>query len=385
MGKAFIINNDDKKLFKVGAVIEDFPVNSHLQFDFLMTLSGVEFWPGEQSWWMASNYQIYVTLKPGANVQQTAEKIKNGFIEKYYKPALTASGAVGFEKILNSAKFELQPMDQVYLDGTVHDDLPHGDMRFIWLFSAIAIFIVIIAGINFINLSTARSANRAKEVGLRKTVGSYRSHLINQFLTESFLFSFFAIATGIIMAWLLLPYFNVLAGKSLTFPWTAWWLVPGLFVATLVIGILAGLYPAFYLSSFNPVDVLKGAISKGSKRSATRSTLVVFQFTTSIILIISTVVIYRQMSFILNTKLGFEKDQVVMLQGANTLGDKIPSFKSELLKLSQVEHVSVSDYLPIQGSKRDGNTFHNDGMDKVEKGIPAQKWVVDQDYIKTLG
>ncbi len=385
VGKVFIINNDDKKLFNVGAVIEDFPVNSHLQFDFLMTLSGVEFWPGEQSWWMASNYQIYVTLKPGADVQQTADKIKHGFIEKYYKPALTASGSVGFEKILNSAKFELQPLDKIYLDGSVHDGLPHGDMRFIWLFSAIAIFIVIIACINFINLSTARSANRAKEVGLRKTVGSYRSHLINQFLTESILFSFIAIATGIIMAWLLLPYFNLLAGKSLTFPWTVWWVVPGLFGAALVIGILAGLYPAFYLSSFTPVDVLKGAVSRGSKSSTTRSMLVVFQFTTSIILIISTVVIYRQMSFILNTKLGFEKDQVVMLQGANTLGDKIPTFKSELLKLSQVEHVSVSDYLPIQGSKRDGNTFYNDGMDKVEKGVSAQKWIVDNDYIKTLG
>lgn len=168
VGKTFIINNDDKKLYTVGAVIEDFPANSHLQFDFLMTLRGVEFWPGEQTWWMASNYEIYLTLKPGTDIEKAAENIKRGFIEKYYKPALLASGAVGFEKILNSAKFELQPMDEVYLDGSVHDSLPHGDIRFIWLFAAIAGFIVIIACINFINLSTARSANRAKEVGLRK-------------------------------------------------------------------------------------------------------------------------------------------------------------------------------------------------------------------------
>lgn len=384
IGKTFVINNDDKKLFKVGAVIEDFPANSHLQFDFLMTLTGVEFWPGEQSWWMASNYQIYVTLKPGTDVKQAAEKIKRGFIEKYYKPALTASGAVGFEKILNSASFELQPMDKIYLDGTVRDDLPHGDIRFIWLFSAIAIFIVIIACINFINLSTARSANRAKEVGLRKTLGSFRSHLIKQFLTESFLFSIIAITAGVLLAWLLLPYFNVLASRTLTFP-LGWWLIPGVLVASVIIGIAAGLYPAFYLSSFNPASVLKGSVSQGSKSSSTRSALVVFQFTTSIVLIISTVVIYRQMSYILNKKLGFEKDQVVMLQGANALGDKIPALKNELLKLSQVEHVSVSDYLPIQGSKRDGNTFHREGMDKIERGVTAQKWVVDQDYIKTLG
>lgn len=385
VGKTFIINNDDKKLYTVGAVIEDFPANSHLQFDFLMTLRGVEFWPGEQTWWMASNYEIYLTLKPGTDIEKAADNIKRGFIEKYYKPALLASGAVGFEKILNSAKFELQPMDEVYLDGSVHDSLPHGDIRFIWLFAAIAGFIVIIACINFINLSTARSANRAKEVGLRKTVGSLRSHLIRQFLTESFLFSLLAIVTGVILSWLLLPYFNVLASKSLTFPWSAWWLVPGMIVSALVIGLLAGLYPAFYLSSFNPVNVLKGNVSKGSKSSATRSMLVVFQFTTSIILIISTVVIYRQMSYILNKKLGFEKEHVLLVQGAHTLGSNVASFKSELLGLSQVECVSVSDYLPIRGSKRDGNTFHNEGMEKIERGVTTQKWVVDPDYIKTLG
>lgn len=385
VGKTFIINNDDKKLYTVGAVIEDFPTNSHLQFDFLMTLRGVEFWPGEQTWWMASNYEIYLTLKPGTDIEKAADNIKRGFIEKYYKPALLASGAVGFEKILNSAKFELQPMDEVYLDGSVHDSLPHGDIRFIWLFAAIAGFIVIIACINFINLSTARSANRAKEVGLRKTVGSLRSHLIRQFLTESFLFSLLAIVSGVILSWLLLPYFNVLASKSLTFPWSAWWLVPGMIVSALVIGLLAGLYPAFYLSSFNPVNVLKGNVSKGSKSSATRSMLVVFQFTTSIILIISTVVIYRQMSYILNKKLGFEKEHVLLVQGAHTLGSNVASFKSELLGLSQVERVSVSDYLPIRGSKRDGNTFHNEGMEKIERGVTTQKWVVDPDYIKTLG
>ena len=187
------------------------------------------------------------------------------------------------------------------------------------------------------------------------------------------------------LAWLLLPYFNMLASKSLTFPWTAWWLVPVLLGAALLIGLLAGVYPAFYLSSFNPVNVLKGNLSRGSKSSGTRSALVVFQFTTSIVLIISTVVIYRQMSYILNKKLGFDKEHVLLLQGANTLGDNIKSFKSELLKLSGIESVSVSDYLPVRGSKRDGNTFYNEGMEKVERGVFTQKWLVDPDYIKTLG
>lgn len=376
IGKTFIINSDEKKLYTVGAVIEDFPENSHLQFDFLMTLSGVEFWPGEQIWWSASNYPTYVLLKPGVDIEETSRKITKGVIDKYYRPMLQASGAVDFEKNLQSARLELQPINKIHLDGTVNDGLPHGDIRFIWLFGAIAVFIVLIACINFINLSTAKSANRAKEVGLRKTVGSFRIQLIRQFLTESFLYSFLAIILGVILSWLLLPYFNVLASKSLIFPLTAWWLVPGLISAAGIIGILAGLYPAFYLSSFKPVNVLKGTVSTGSKSSSTRSTLVVFQFTTSIILIISTVVIYKQMNYILNKKLGFEKDQVILLQGTHTLGDKVPEFKSELQKLSHVEQVSVSDYLPIRGSKRDGNTFDN---------VVTQKWVVDADYIKTLG
>lgn len=385
IGKTFVINNDDKRLFKIGAVIKDFPANSHLQFDFLMTLTGVEFWQGEQTWWMASNYPTYVLLKPNTNIEAFERKLTKGILKKYYLPAMLAAGQVNAHELVKNARLDLQPISEVHLDGSVGDGLPHGDMRFIWLFSAVAGFIVIIACINFINLSTAKSANRAKEVGLRKTVGSVRSNLVKQFLTESFVFSLFSIIAGVIMAWLLLPSFNVLANKSLTFPWTIWWIVPGMLLVALLVGVLAGLYPAFYLSAFKPVNVLKGAVSKGSKNSATQSALVVFQFATSIVLIISTVVIYRQMNFILNTKLGFEKDQVVMLEGVNTVGDKIPALKSELLKLSNVEYVSVSDYLPIRGSKRDGNSFHNDGMERVEKGVNAQKWIVDPDYIKTLG
>src|SRR6185312_1049981 len=189
-------------------------------------------------------------------------------------------------------------------------------------FGAIAAFILIIACINFINLSTAKSANRAKEVGLRKVVGSYRSSLISQFLTESLIYSIVSFIFGIAIAWLLLPYFNALASKSLTMPWGEWWFVPVILVSALIVGIAAGLYPAFYLSSFRPVQVLKGAISGGSKSPLLRNALVVFQFTASIILIISTIVIYNQTHFILNRKVGFDKDQVLLLHGTNTLGDQ---------------------------------------------------------------
>jgi len=260
-------------------------------------------------------------------------------------------------------------------------------MRFVWLFGAIACFILIIACINFINLSTAKSANRAKEVGLRKVVGSYRMSLIKQFLTESLLFSFLSFALGILLAGALLPYFNILSGKSLSIPWAAWWLLPIMIVSAFVIGIFAGLYPSFYLSSFKPINVLKGQVSRGTKNSVLRNGLVIFQFATSIILIIGTLVIYKQTHYILNKDIGFNKQRVMLIQGTNTLDNKtaMPDFKNELLKISQVKNVSISDYLPISGTKRDGNTFHNEGKEKEESGVSAQKWRVDYDYLKTMG
>ena len=284
------------------------------------------------------------------------------------------------------ASLLLQPVSDIHLKSyDIHDAFSHGDIRFVWLFGAIACFILIIACINFINLSTAKSANRAKEVGLRKVVGSHRSSLVQQFLTESLLFSFLSFVLGLLLAWALLPYFNTLSAKSLTIPWNAWWLLPLMIAAAFIIGIFAGLYPSFYLSAFKPINVLKGQVSRGSKNSILRNGLVVFQFTTSIILIIGTLVIYKQTHFILNKKVGFDKDQVLLIQGTNTLGDQVKSFKNELLKLSQVKSASISDYLPIAGTKRNGNTFYNEGKKKEESGIDTQFWIVDDDYLKTMG
>ena len=152
---------------------------------------------------------------------------------------------------------------------------------------------------------------------------------------------------------LALPFFNTLAGKALSVPWGQWWFFPLLISAAIVIGVIAGMYPSFYLSAFKPIDVLKGKISRGSRSGSLRSVMVVFQFTTSIILIIGTSVIYRQMNYILNAKLGFNKDQVLMIQGANTLGKRREAFKTELLKLAGVEHVTVNSYLPVEGTNRD--------------------------------
>jgi putative ABC transport system permease protein len=385
IGKVMILNDDKNKLYKISGVMQNFPTTSHIQYDFLLTMTGYELWPGEQTTWMASNYPTYVLLKPGADAAQLQSKLKL-ILKKYYLPVMKQNGYKQAEDFEKKAKLLLQPIADVHLKSyNIDDGLEKGDIRFVWLFGGIACFILLIACINFINLSTAKSANRAKEVRLRKVVGSTRGSLVQQFLTESLLFSMISFVLGILLAALSLHYFNILSAKSLTFPWKAWWLFPIIIAASILIGILAGIYPSFYLSSFKPINVLKGQVSRGAKNSILRNGLVIFQFTTSIILIISTLVIYRQTHYILNKEPGFDKDQVMLIQGANTLGDKIKSFKDELLKISQIKSVSISDYLPVSGTKRDGNTFYKEGKTKVDIGVGAQKWRVDYDYIKTMG
>ena len=220
--------------------------------------------------------------------------------DNYYVTYLQQEGnQKALDEVKKYLSFAAQPVGDIYLksDG-IHDNGQHGDMKYIWLFGGVAIFILLLACINFINLSTARSANRAKEVGLRKTVGSFRSHLIRQFLTESLLFSLISFVLGIIMATAALPYFNMVADKQLVIPISEWWFIPLLLIAVIIIGVIAGVYPSFYLSSFKPIDVLKGSVSRGSKNSTMRSVMVVFQFATSIVLIIGTFIIYQQMNLL---------------------------------------------------------------------------------------
>ena len=386
-GKIMFLNNDQTKPYKIGGVMENPPVNSDFQFDFLLTLNGVEFYKGEQTNWNASNYPDYILVRPGTDIARLEKKITTDLNKNYFLPALLSISYKDAAKELQKLTNKLQPVSEMHLYSyDIQDEFKHGDIRFIWLFGAVALFILTIACINFINLSTAKSANRAKEVGLRKVVGSTRFSLINQFLAESLLYSVLSFIAGILLTWALLPYFNMLASKTLVMPWLNPWFIPVILISSIIVGTLAGIYPAFYLSSFKPATVLKGSISTGSKNSILRNSLVVFQFTASIILIISTFVIYNQMKYILNKDIGFDKDQVVMLQGANTLGDNgVKNLKDELLKLPSVKSVSVSDYLPIEGTKRNGNTLYNEGKSKVETGVDSQFWIIDNDYLKTFG
>lgn len=384
LGKTLILNDDQSNPYRIGGVFNDF-TTSHLQPGILVSMTGRELWPGEQSSWDTNIYHTYIKVKPGTDVEHLSQRITKVIVKTYYFAAWSKSGIPGARELVNNVKLELQPVSEIYLHSKdIHDGLFHGDIRLLWMFGVIAGFILFIACINFINLTTARSANRAKEIALRKVVGSLRRNLVTQFLTESVLFSFLAFTVAIALTMLLLPYFNNLFDTSLEFPWKVWWLLPGTALTIIVVGVLAGLYPSIYLSGFIPARILKGSLSTGSKGSVMRSVLVIFQFTTSIILIIGTVIVYRQLNFILNKDVGYGKDQVVLVQGANMINGQLPAFKNELLKLSGVVNVSVSEYLPVTGAKRNGNSFWKKGRQGMDNPIGGQVWFTDHDYIKAM-
>jgi len=384
VGRQVILNDDKDHPWTISGVMQDPPENSHLQYDYYLSLTSRELWKGEQQTWMAGNYDVYLLLRPDADAKKLANNIPL-LVKKYWTAEMLRSGVPGAEHILEKLGFALQPVAEIHGTADIEDMLTHVDRNHLWLFGSIGIFVLLLAIINFINLSTARSANRAKEVGLRKVVGSDRQGLIRQFLLESMVTSGFSFLLAIGIAALLLPLFNQLAGTSIHFPWTAGWLAPGAIMASILIGFIAGLYPAFYLSAFRPAQVLKGNLSRGARHSGLRSGLVVFQFTTSVVLIIATIVVYGQMHFILNSKMGFDKDQVLLIQGTGTLGDRLSSFKNELLKLSGVQAVTNSDFLPLSGSKRNGNGMYIAGKEKENPATMVQLWNVDVDYLKVMG
>ena len=380
VGKVLKLNNETS--YTIAGVMGDFPSNTHFQYDFLLTLKGIEFWQGEQNNWMNTNYFTYVELRPGSNVRQFEAKLDH-LNKDYILPYFLQAGYRDAAKIVAANKYHLQPVRDIHIDANVEDGHSHGDIRFIWLFGTIAFFIFFLACINFINLVTAKSAGRAREVGLRKTMGSLRIHLIRQFLAESVLLSSISFALGVLLAWALLPLFNALADKSLSVPWNSGWLAPVLLLAALLTGLVAGIYPSIYLSSFRPIQVLKGQVTKGAKGATLRSALVVFQFTTSIVLIIGTMIIYRQVQYIMHRKVGFEKDQVMLIQGTDVLGPAIKTFRSELKQLPQIADASIGDYLPVTGTKRNGGAYWLDGKTVTDRA-QSQTWVIDENYLSTM-
>ena len=384
VGKSLILNNDEKQPYVIKGVFEDFPSASFFQYDFLLTIAGTEFWSGSENEWKYLNiHQTFIKVKPGTNTTLLASKVTEDIVKNHMVSNLRD---VGLEEIARHFTFKFQPLGDIHLRSVgMRDGLNHGDIRFIWIFAVVAGFILIIACINFINLSTARSANRAKEIGLRKVVGSLRKNLVSQFLVESVLFSMLAFFLALIISVVSLPYFNNLTGLTLVLPWKELWFLPMFIAGSVITGVCAGLYPALFLSGFKPIWMLSGVISQGGKTSLIRNMLVIFQFAVSFVLIISTFIILRQTNFILNKDLGFSRTQVLQINGTNIVDKQLPAFKRELLKLPDVESASVSDYLPVSGARRNSNVVWKAGRKEIDKPVQAQIWYVDEDYIKTMG
>jgi putative ABC transport system permease protein len=265
------------------------------------------------------------------------------------------------------------PLTKIHLHSDRTDELsPNGSIQYVYIFSAVALLILLIACTNFMNLSTAKSIHRAKEVGVRKVLGSVRKQLIGQFLVESIVLTLVSLLLAVVVAEITLPYFNQLANKSLSLDlFGNFYVISVLLGMALVVGILAGSYPAFYLSAFNPVVVLKGKIKVGTKGKYLRSALVVLQFGISIVLITCTLVIYRQLSFIQNKKVGFNKSRVLIINDTYTLGKQAQTFKQTVARLPEVERGTVSGNLPVP-SGRNNMSYFPEGTLEQDKAISMQ-------------
>lgn len=385
IGKTLILDNEYE--YKVTGMFDEIPENSHFHYDLFASMETLD--ESRNGMWLSNNFQTYIVLTEDTNPEQVEAKF-DGMIRKYIGPEVQKFLGSSLEeaaKAGSSIKFMLRPLTDIHLYSDLTAELePNSDIKYIYIFSAIAFFILVIACINFMNLATARSAKRAKEVGIRKTLGSLKRQLVLQFLTESIILSLIALVIAIGLVELFLPSFNTLSGKLLE---TSYFdnsaIIAVSIVITLLVGLLAGSYPAFFLSSFRPVNVLKGDfIKSGAGTTWIRSGLVIFQFAISIILIIGTAVIYKQLNYIQNKKLGFDKEQVVILHDAYALGDQTKSFKNEMLGYSNIKSASLSSYLPVNSARSD-MTFWPEGRPENDNMVSMQFWKVDHDYVPTFG
>ncbi len=385
-GKTLELEN--KTICKVTGVMKDFPRQSHFHLSFIQPQRDRGY-QGDDDQWLSNNWHSYILVRPGADRAFLQSRV-DATVNKYLGLQLQQMLHTSIQDMQHQGAhfmYHLMPLEDIHLRSNKGYEMePNGDINTVYIFSFIAILILVIACVNFMNLSTARSANRAKEVGIRKVAGSTKGHLITQFLTESVLLSFFSLLLALGIALLLLPMFNQLAGKELH----AGSLFSPRFLALLVllvflVGCLAGSYPAFYLSSFQPILVLKGKVASGFKGSILRSILVVGQFVISIGLIIGTIVIYNQLNYIRSRETGFNRDQVLVIHNAYLAGDPVKTFRKELTQLAGVADASLSGDLPTVGSGYDQEGwFRTPSMD-TKGAVVLTNLSVDEHYIPTLG
>lgn len=380
--KSIKVGSDSVK-YTVSGVFGDIPANTHFEANILGSFMTN---PGSQNpVWLSNSFSTYLLLKPNTNYMDVDAKIP-ALLEKYVGPEVQRFMGITLSDFLsqgNKYRYFLQPLTDVHLDPSIDQQFKDAsDPRFLWIFGCIALLIVLIAAINFMNLSTAQSSRRAKEVGIKKIGGSTKGMLIAQFLTESFILTFVSLIIAVIFVKVTLPYFSDLLGINLELNLLkSMFTIPALIFFALFVGLLAGSYPAFFLSSFSPYEVLKGDVKNSMKNGRLRKVLVVFQFTISILLIIGTIIMYRQISFMLNKDVGFNKENLIVINRAGALGNKVKSFKETVKKIPGVVNIASSTAVP--GRNNNNNGYGIEGR-KDESFLLMTNWI-DYDYIDTYG
>ncbi len=371
---------------KVTGVYKNLPDDSHLRFDFIGSLAGPQFNQFiNQENYTSFDSHTYIKLKPNANpktLESKFPKMVDTYAAAHIEHDLGKSWG-DYKKAGNGYIYTLQPLTSIHLDPTNLEFTitPSGNIKYVYILSFIALLIVVIACINFMNLATARSAERAREVGVRKVMGSFRIQLITQFLTEAILLSLIGTIVAVAGVYLLLPYFNTLVEKQLQFNFTPL-ISLGLIGIALFVGLLAGLYPAFALSGYNPVVVMKGNFTGSSKGAWLRNGLVVFQFTISIVLIVGTMIVGKQMNYMQNKNLGFDKEQLLMVKRAFALDKKAETFIEEIKRMEEVEAAAGTS--SMVGNRDDffGDQFQPEGSTEI---LTVKSMVMDDEFASVIG
>ena len=389
LGQHLKIGDDE---MQVTGVMEDLPPNTHFQYDFFRAMSGLTLeWDDN---WGSTTYYNYFLLRKGADPQEATRKATD-ILDEHLAKVIQEYLGTSWDEFLaagNYAYARFFPVKDIHLRSHLEGELsPNSDIKYIAIFSIIGLFILSLACINFMNLSSARSSVRAKEVGVRKSLGARRSELATQFLFESILMSLLAMALTFLIAPLLLAPFNELSGKQL--PLSAFWqpgLLAGAALFTALIGLAAGSYPAFLLSKFHPARVLKSNSTtqlgtSGMRWSGgIRSALVVFQFSTTMVLLVGSLVVSRQLHYIQNKKLGFNKDHVLVLHDPYLAGENLQALKRQIQEQTVVRSASVSGYLPVNTEDNSSTTIRGRVIDQDHTTL-SNNWWVDFDYLKTMG
>lgn len=385
VGKTVVLN--DREVYTVSGIVDDMPDNSFLRDrDLFLAMAGYE--DSRMAEWGSHNYYTLIKLIPGASVENLQVEMQS-MVGKYLIPyAQTFFPGITEQQFLDSGnymKYSTIALTDIHLySGRGPEFSPVSDIKNVYILGAIALILLVLASVNFMNLTTAHSLKRSKEVGIRKTLGSQRSSLIGQFLTESGLIAMGSLVFAVIIAAIAMPFYNDLSGKDLSIPFAnpMFWMV--LLIASLALGILSGSYPAFFMSRFVAAKVLKGQGDNSVSGGRVRNILVILQFSISVFLIMGTLTVFQQLRYIQGKDLGYAKDQVLVIRGINSLDGNKKAFKNEVEQLSQVNTATLSSYLPTPSSRSDSSFLRKEDQSQ-EKAINMQQWRVDEDYISTIG